>query len=300
VRSAYVNVTGTLNRWIAFRITPDITTRFTTTASGLPADGRVNTSMDGSLVFRLKYAYGQVNLDPVSAGSWVRLGQQQTPYIDVLEGIYRYRFQGTLFAEREGFLSSSDVGLSGRYVLANGYGDLHAGVYNGDTYTRAEANDRKALQARATLRPFPRGGASKGLRVTAFYDRDQPVQGGARNRFLAAATFEHDHVNAGFELVRSRDRAGRGSPDVDAHGWSVWAMPPTKSAPEALLRHDRVRPSTGVDADKARSIVGVAYWARVPKGVSAALLADYEHVAYDSLLARPDETRYALHALLTF
>src|SRR2546422_3374630 len=41
------------------------------------------------------------------------------------------------------FLSSSDVGLSGRYALPNDYGDLHLGYYNGDTYSRAEVNDQK-------------------------------------------------------------------------------------------------------------------------------------------------------------
>ena len=45
----------------------------------------------------------------------MRFGIQQTPYVDFKEGIYRYRFQGTIFAEREGFLSSSDAGVSFHY-----------------------------------------------------------------------------------------------------------------------------------------------------------------------------------------
>ena len=54
-----------------------------------------------SLVFRIKYAYAQFNLDDwMTRGSWVRLGIQQTPWVDFEEGIYRYRFQGTVFAER--------------------------------------------------------------------------------------------------------------------------------------------------------------------------------------------------------
>src|SRR5204863_7126232 len=112
VRRAYINVTGNISHLVSFRITPDITSRLSTTATGLPAGAAVSTSLDGSLVVRLKYAYGQVNFDTfLTHGSWARLGQQQTPYIDFDEGIYRYRFQGTVFVEREGFLSSSDVGL---------------------------------------------------------------------------------------------------------------------------------------------------------------------------------------------
>jgi len=65
----YVNITGTLNRYVAFRLTPDIARETSTTAS-----------LSGSLEFRIKYAYGQFNLDRwMGAGSWARLGVQQTP-----------------------------------------------------------------------------------------------------------------------------------------------------------------------------------------------------------------------------
>jgi hypothetical protein len=122
---SYINVTGNISHSIAFRITPDVT-----------REVAVGSSVNGSYVFRLKYAYLQWNFDDfMTHGSWARFGQQQTPYVDFMEGIYRYRFQGTIFEEREGFLSSSDVGASFHYNFANNYGDLHAGVYNGETYT---------------------------------------------------------------------------------------------------------------------------------------------------------------------
>src|SRR5437773_4009507 len=97
VKRAYINITGTLHHLVGFRITPDIT-RTTTTGD----------KIDGSLTFRLKYAYGQFNLDNAwgSPGSWARLGAQQTPYIDYVEGIYRYRFQGPIFVDVEKFLTS--------------------------------------------------------------------------------------------------------------------------------------------------------------------------------------------------
>ena len=62
---------------------------------------------------------------------------QQTPLVDFMESVYRYRFQGTVFEEREGFLSSSDVGVSFHYNLPGNYGDVHAGIYNGETYSAA-------------------------------------------------------------------------------------------------------------------------------------------------------------------
>src|SRR5256885_1221730 len=90
VSRAYINVTGNLNHYLAFRVTPDITRE---TGSG--------SSLNGSLTFRLKYAYAQLNLDDwTTHGSWVRFGIHQTPYMDYTETIYRYRFQGTIFMER--------------------------------------------------------------------------------------------------------------------------------------------------------------------------------------------------------
>src|SRR5262245_43501463 len=56
VTRAYINVTGNINHLISYRITPDIT-RQTLTGAG------VTLSDQNSLVFRLKYAFGQFNLD---------------------------------------------------------------------------------------------------------------------------------------------------------------------------------------------------------------------------------------------
>src|SRR5262245_53199152 len=105
VGRAYINVTGQINHLVAFRVTPDIT-----------RESGTGSSLNGSLTYRLKYAYAQFNMDDwMTRGSWARFGMQQTPWVDFMEGIYRYRFQGTIFEERDGFLSSSDIGASFHY-----------------------------------------------------------------------------------------------------------------------------------------------------------------------------------------
>ena len=145
VGRAYINVTGNISHVVAFRITPDIV-RETGTGS----------SLNGSYTYRLKYAYRAVQPGRLEdPGSWARLGMQQTPWVDFEETVYRYRFQGTVFLEREGFLSSSDVGASFHYNFPANWGDVHAGFYNGENYNRAEANDEKAFMIRGTLRPLP-------------------------------------------------------------------------------------------------------------------------------------------------
>lgn len=286
----YLNVTGQVHHLLSFRITPDIK----------PETG-AGSALNGSYTFRIKYAFAQVNLDDwMPKGSWVRLGMQQTPFIDYVESVYRYRFQGPVFPDREGYLSSSDAGVAFHTNFANNYGDVHAGVYNGETYSKFETNDRKAFQVRGTLRPLPMSRTLRGLRVSAFYDADAPVKDGTRDRFLADASFEHTLVNAGFMYLAARDQALPAAAEIKGRGYSAWITPKTTLGWEGLLRFDHLEPNTNDDDRKNRTIAGVAYWLPV-KGAAAAFLLDYEQVDYKNFAVdRPKERRIALHALVNF
>lgn len=290
VARAYLNVTGQVHHLLSFRITPDVARE---TGSG--------SSLAGSNTFRLKYAYAQVDLaDWLPGGSWVRLGMQQTPYVDYGESVYRYRFQGPIFVDREGFLSSSDNGLSFRTQFPNNRGDMHAGLYNGDSYSRAEANDRKAFMIRGTFRPLPMSRTLRGLRLTGFYDADAPVKGGDRRRAVGDISFEHRYVNTGFVYLDAADQSLPGTPEADAQGFSIWAAPKTTKGWEGLLRYDRLEPNSSNEARKSRTIAGVAYWMPIG-GASAAFLLDFETVNHRNFApSRPKEQRVALHLLVNF
>src|SRR5258707_10606368 len=76
VARAYINITGQISHLIAFRITPDITRQ--SALLSLPAGASVPQD---SLIYRIKYAYAQFNLDDwMTKGSWARIGIQQTPW----------------------------------------------------------------------------------------------------------------------------------------------------------------------------------------------------------------------------
>jgi hypothetical protein len=293
VARSYINVTGNISHLVAFRVTPDVA-RETNAASAL----------NGSLVFRIKYAYAQFNLDDwMTRGSYARFGIQQTPWLDFAEGIYRYRFQGTMFVEREGYFASADGGASLHYQLPSNYGDVHVGVYNGENYNRAEANNQKALQVRATVRPLARGAlVLRGIRATAFYDADSYVKDAPRNRFIAGLNFEHTYVNAGFEYLKTNDQTSVRNPQVDGEGYSIWATPKSPKGVEALLRYDRLKPNATFDSQtRSRTIVGVAYWFPHQGNVSTALLFDYDGQTFDNFTpALPKQSRMAIHGLVNF
>lgn len=292
VGRAYLNITGNVSHVIAFRITPDIV-RETGTGS----------SLNGSYTFRLKYAYAQFNLDDwMNKGSWARFGMQQTPWTDFIDGVYRYRFQGATFEDREGFLLSSDIGASFRYNLPGNYGDVHAGIYNGETYSKPEANNQKGFMVRGSFRPMRMHPVLRGLRVTGFYDHDAYVKDAERRRGIVALTFEHKHLNAAFDYFTATDRnASASKPKVDARGFSIWATPRATDGWEGLIRYDHLEPNTDLDMKKNRVLAGVAYWFPHQGSVSAAMLFDVEQVNYDNFASsRPTERRIALHALVNF
>lgn len=296
VARAYINIRGTVSRVVSFRITPDVRRE---TGPG--------SSLNGSLNFRLKYAYAQFNLDQwLPAGSQVRLGVIETPFIESQEGVYRYRFQGTVFAERDGGLSSADAGVSFATPIPNGYGDIKVGLYNGDGYSKAEANDQKSIQLLGRVRPLAKTeGPLRGLRVSAFYNADHYQKNAERNRFIASASFEHARFNAGLDVMTGSDRSSAAKARVDSRGVSFFVTPffQTKgNGWEGLLRVDQFAPNSDLDGRRRRIIVGAAYWFPHPGGsATAALLFDYERVSFSNFAtAQPQQQRLAVHGLINF
>lgn len=310
VTRAYINVSGNISHIVAFRITPDIT------RASLPG-----TSIDGSLTYRLKYAYAQFNLDDwLPKGSWVKLGVQQTPFLDSIEGIYRYRFQGTTFAEREGYLASSDLGVTFRTAFPNNYGDVHVGFYNGEGYSTPEVNNKKAFMARVGFNPLPRHPLLKTWRLQGFITRDNYMENAPRNRAVFNSTFEHPCLNMGFDYIATTDKVSSAPtngvdlyPTLDGKGWSVWATPKkvfaNGSSIEGLIRYDHMKPGgtasataiTSPDGLNERWIGGVAYWFPKQGSVSAALLFDVENVTFSNWTpTKPTQQKIFLHTLISF
>jgi hypothetical protein len=288
----YVNITGTLNRYVAFRITPDIA-----------RETSAQASLSGSIEFRVKYAYAQFNLDHwMGPGAWVRLGVQQTPWLDFMESVYRYRFQGTMLPEREGYFASADAGASFHYSTKSGVAEVHTGIYNGENYNKAEANDQKAVMIRGTLRPFAKqSGASKGLRLTAFYDHDAYVNDAERTRFIGAATFEHRVANAAVEYLATGDRQRASAGLVEGRGYSLWITPKLTHGWEGLLRFDHMKPDDLQATIRQRTIAGIAYWIPMKSPATTALLLDYDGLTISNLAAKPPADRkIILHALIVF
>ncbi len=294
---AYINVTGQINHLIAFRITPDVVRVGQVSGGNVPG-------LSGTLTYRLKYAYGQLNFsDFTTKGSWMRLGLQQTPWIDFEEGIYRYRFAGTVLSDREGALTSSDLGASIHWNIPGDFGDFHAGVYNGNGYSAIQdADSQMSFQIRGTIRPLPMVPIIKGLRLSGFYDSDHYLTNAKKERTIGLLSFENPYINFGFQYDNYKDQTTAGATLVEGNAYSVWATPRTCFGLEALLRWDRVTPNNSTNANKQRLIAGPAYWFPVTKsGVAAAVMIKWEQLRYmGAPNSKPTEEQIGLFTLFNF
>ena len=301
VARSYLNFTGNINHRIAYRITPDITRA--------SANGATNgTTINNSLVFRIKYAFVQFNMDDWTGQwkqTWVRMGANQTPFVDWEEGIYRYRFQGTVFAERVGRLTSSDFGVSFHTNLPKNYGEIHTGVYNGDGYSAVEANNRKAFQTRVTIRPLATSSNlnARGFRGTAFYDSDTYMKNDEKKRLVLQALYEHPHFTAAFDWMDAKDKTTAAAADLHGRGYSIWATPAFKeknNGPELLLRWDSYVPNrTNTSAKQNMVLVGASYWFPHEGSVTTSLLVDEEIVTFPGQ-ATARQRRTAVHLLVNY
>ena len=278
VGRAYINVTGNISHLLGFRITPDIV-----------RESGTGSSLAGSLTFRLKYAYAQVNLDDwMTKGSWVRLGIQQTPWVDFEETVYRYRFQGTIFMDREGYLSSSDAGVAFHSNFPSNYGDMQVGIYNGENYNRGVGDQRKDAMGRVSVRVLDTDDGSKvgGLRLTGYGQVGKPTGGGIRDRWLGMVSYRSKMLTLAGEYARTKDRQDAppapATPQLtDINGqilsfFGVLHIPNSRAA--IIGRVDLTDPNKDVPNNKQTRFIGGVSYQLTP---ALRLLADIDNVGFE-------------------
>lgn len=269
---AYIQFNAALSPRISFRLTPDIRR-----ISGGP--------LDGSLGVRLKFGY--VNFAGPTAGSWLRLGLQQTPWLDFEEGINRYRVQSQMFAEREGLIpGSSDLGVGYFSLFANQRVEVHGGIYNGEGYAHVETDRGKSAQGRLTVRPF-RGGL-QGLRLSAFGDWGANTTTAGHRHAIVMASYENTRAVATIEALRStRPVNGLATEGNGASGF--FEIRRSLTGPAGFVRAERFAES---GSSRTRSIVGVAYWLKWDR-VRLGFVTSVEN-ARSTLPATPQRDRQIL------
>lgn len=107
---------------------------------------------------RLKYGYLQYDFAKDMGGmkgfnATGRIGMLNNVIIDHEEGFWP-RYLTTTPVDRNGYFSSSDLGIAGLLVLPNRWGEVYGTITNGTGYTAAESDRFKDFALRVSLTPF--------------------------------------------------------------------------------------------------------------------------------------------------
>ena len=270
ITRAYINVIGRFPHGIGTRVTPDI-----------------YRNADGSLTYRLKYAF--VTWSPNQGPVTLKLGMVNTPVVEWEETLWDYRMQGTVAMDRNGYLSSSDIG----FLVDGNWGrervSLSAGIINGENYNRTPGDKGKDLAGRLSVRLLATDDESRtgGLRLTGYAHYGRPTGGGTRQRYLAMLSYRSNRLTLAGEVAATRDSAltdpltpGRSGRVLTAFG--VFRIPDSKAA--VIARFDSVDPNTGAAGDRQdRIIAGLSYQV----APNLRVLADLDHLTYQGGVTTP-------------
>jgi hypothetical protein len=154
VGRGYLDVRISPSNWLEARVTPD-----------------VSQDMQGDLKLRLKYLFAKLRL-PLETSylsePYLELGMVDIPWTGFEEQLNAYRMQGTMFAERQGLFSQTDLGVTVGALLGRklpdavarrlsekrpgAWGSLAFGVYNGAGFNGVEKNLGKVVEGRLSVR----------------------------------------------------------------------------------------------------------------------------------------------------
>jgi len=264
VTRAYVNIRGEFDGGVSGRVTGDI-----------------YRDANGSYNYRLKYAY--VGWTPENSPITFLFGQVQTPWLDWNEGMWGYRMQGTMALDRNGYLSSSDIGLVMEGAFQDHLFDFYAGVYNGEGYHAAEGDRHKDVMARASVRLLESDDMSArgGLRLTLEGQLGAPTGGGRRNRAIGQVSYKSTLFTLATEIAATADSSTTSAtPPLDGVVSSTFGVLNVPNSDVSLIgRVDLVNPSKDVSGDRRTEyIFGVAY--RV--GPNLRVLGDWDYVHHET------------------
>ena len=304
IKRGYVTLEKEFSPWFQARVTTDVTTVNDPTSN-----------LNGSLSVRIKYLYGKFIAPDVLflTKPSVEFGVVHMPWLHFEEEVNWYRFQDTMFLERNGTFNSADYGVT-FYSLFGGvmdedyqkdvssawpgrYGSIEAGVYNGGGYAASEQNQNKVVEGRLTIRPLP--DIIPGLQLTYFgiTGKGNTAQEPDWNVNLAFASFEHKYVVLTGQYYWGKGNQA-GADQNNKEGYSFFAELKPHKKFSVIGRYDHFDPNTNnSNDDNDRYIGGIAY--HIDKQHRNMILLDYDTVQYKQP-GKSDDNRVQLTLQVVF
>jgi hypothetical protein len=311
---AYLTFKGPLGDRVSYRVTTDI------------KQGGGTDSYKGWFV-RLKYAYLQYDYMKPSAdgaSAFARIGVLHTVVVDHEENFWpRYLAQTAL--EKNGFLSSADIGVSTGITLPNKVGEIYADVVNGTGYDNPENNKYKDFQARLTITPLAKTASIlKTLAISPWYsyggnssvflnDPTSPItERLTKDRYGIFVGNKDRRFTFGGEYAERKDGVDDNTADAALDGIVQttgqlydafvilrpleFSQPDTRQSFGVVARYDHWKPNKDASGS-AQFIVAGLFWEPTRKTTVA---LDYQSVTPKNGLAGAKASSIFLHWNLVF
>jgi hypothetical protein len=262
-----------------------------------------------SLTYRLKYAYAAYT--PQGSPLTFKLGLIHTPWLDWEEHLWDYRMQGTMPIERNGpYASSADFGAGIDGSWTRDLINFQLAVVNGEGYGGGVGDQRKDVQARASIRLLKTDDMSRvgGLRLGGYAGLGKPTSGGTRKRFIGMASYRSRSLTLAAEIASTKDTVTGATPPPPAPrpsttgrliaGYAVINVQGTKAA--VIGRVDFYDPNTAATDDRQTRVIAGASYQVAPQ---LRLLADLDRVSYQGPLTpaqRATQTQGLFQMQFTF
>lgn len=158
---------------------------------------------------RMKYAYLQYNyLTPPGVSANARLGMLHTVFIEHDEKFWP-RWLATSPTDRNGYLSSADMGLANTVTLPGNRGEIYSTITNGPGYISRETDRFKDFATRVTIAPWASnsGNPLRSLALTGW-----AYKGAVASRFVNGGTGQVGSVGESLKRDRWGVHAGFAAP----------------------------------------------------------------------------------------
>jgi hypothetical protein len=177
INRTYINFFYSPNSAITMRITPNLYRQLGSAgAVRFGKYGAVDSSVNGNLALRIKYAYIDFNHPFASSEAFgkdkITIGQQTNPLIDWEEALYGYRFTSlvpwnylSLSSTHAGVKVHGPIGINGKNLF-----DYEVGVFDSGSFHNQEQAAEKQVMARLSYYPLGAHGRLDGFGLTGFVD----------------------------------------------------------------------------------------------------------------------------------
>jgi hypothetical protein len=288
---AYITLKSKLSDEVSVRITADI-----------------GSMGESTREVYLKYAYLDWNIDKLIPYSTIRLGLQQTGWIDYMNNVWGRRYVAKTLMDEYKALPSADYGVSYIVKFPKGYGHGSVQVLQGPGYKGSEENRYKDISAFVFFRPLMQVPDLAGSMVGGYYYKgfsNEPdiTSDNRKDRAAALTSIAYGGIfRISGEYFMSWDRINPGDiEDLKKDGLSFYghlkfpmAQSPFLRRMALVGRYDLYDKNKEIDDNESEYLIAGVEW-EIVEGFN--LMPNFQR---EKLKNQDAERRFFLNALFKF